>query len=309
MALTREEQLDAIERYYRSQVASAPSDEEELAIAEALLEAAERGHVVNDAGTGTLIVRSPELPVDADFLLDEGALRRQQLRRALPMTGLLLVAAVALVLLYGGASATPEEVAISTSATVPATLSTVTLTPTVTHTPSPTATAMPTPTSTPTPLAPEEVEVEVAPVKLDPDAILPVSLEVAGHYFAVVPTGLRDDAWAYAPEPDRVSWLAGSYVNVILGLPYTTANAHLLTAGLALSDTVALRTSVGAVNHYTVEARRSVGMYEIEAFRQHRAGLTLVLLGGQGESPGTRLIVHAVPAGADGEEVIAAQRP
>ena len=317
MALTKEEQLDAIERYYRSQVAGATSDEEELAIAQALLEAAERGHVVSDDGTKTLIVRSPEVPADAPFLVDEGALRRQELRRALPMAGVLLLALAAILLLYGG-SGTPSDTIIPTE-TVPAqvALSTATLTPTVTPTPSATPTGAPTfipmPTLIPTLLALEEVEVKIEPVKLDPNAVIPVSIEIAGRYFPVLPTGLRDDPsqssgqvlWAYATEPDQVSWLAGSYVNVVLGLPYTDTNADLLAGTLALSDTVTLRNSVAAVNRYTVVERRSVSIYEIEAFSQRRAGLTLVLLGGSDEDPDRRLVVRATLAETDGEEVVA----
>ena len=34
-------------------------------------------------------------------------------------------------------------------------------------------------------------------------------------------------------EPDQVSWLAGSYVNVLLGLPYTQQNLDALDGVLA----------------------------------------------------------------------------
>ncbi len=80
--------------------------------------------------------------------------------------------------------------------------------------------------------------------------MVPVSLEIAGRYFPVVPTGLRDGSWAYVTEPGQVSWLAGSTVNVVLGLPYTADNLDLLATTLALSDTLTLRNNVAGTNHY-----------------------------------------------------------
>ena len=159
------------------------------------------------------------------------------------------------------------------------------------------------PTHTPTPLPPEEVNVKPQPVKLEEGAVVPVSLEIAGWYFPVVPTGLRDGNWAYMTEADQASWLAGSYVNVILGLPYTEENLDLLASTLTLSDTLTLRNNVAGVNHYLVTERRLVDVFANEVFRQRRAGLTLVLLGGNEENPDRRLVIWAAPAG-DGEEVI-----
>ena len=310
------EELELIEQYYRHTVAWAPSDEEALALAQDLLEKAQRGFVVDDTGDRLIYASDPELPVDAEFLVDEGALRQQRLRRGLAIVGALLVALLALLLIYGGDSgSTPTPTPVATT-TVPIFLATQTLTPTPTGSPTPTATSFPTytptptptPTQTPTPLPPEEVEVKPQPVKLEEGAVVPVSLEIAGRYFPVVPTGLRDDHWAYMTEPDQVSWLAGSYVNILLGLPYTQQNLDLLPSTLAVSETLtisntlmanstlALRNSVGGINHYRVVDRHLVDVYAIEALGQRRAGLTLVLLGGNEESPDRRLVIWAVPA-------------
>ena len=146
--------------------------------------------------------------------------------------------------------------------------------------------------------------------------MVPVSLEIAGRYFPVVPTGLRDDHWAYMTEPAQVSWLAGSYVNVLLGLPYTQQNLDLIPHTLAVSDTLTisstliLRNNVGGVNGYEVVDRHLVDVYAIEILGQRRAGLTLVLLGGNEEAPDggpdRRLVVWAVPVGP-GEEVVTSQ--
>lgn len=314
------EELELIEQYYRQTVAWAPSDEEALAIAQDLLEKAQRGFVVDDTGDRLIYASDPELPVDAEFLVDEGALRQQRLRRGLAILGAFLVALLALLLIYGGDSAsTPTPTPVATTR-VPLFLVTQTLTPTPTGSPTPTATSFPTytptpthtPTQTPTPLPPEEVEVKPQPVKLEEGAVVPVSLEIAGRYFPVVPTGLRDDHWAYMTEPDQVSWLAGSYVNVLLGLPYTQQNLDLMASSLAVSDTLTtsstlvLRNSVGGINQYRVVDRHLADVYAIEVLGQRRAGLTLVLLGGNDENPDRRLVVWAIPARVE-EEVLTTQ--
>lgn len=311
-----EEERELIDQYYRQAVAWAPSDEEELAIAQELLQKARRGFVVDDTGDRLIYASDPELPVDAEFLLDGNALRQQRLRRALPIAGAVLLAVLAVFLVYGGDSGTPPRATPTATREVPIFLATQTLTPVPTSSPTPTATPTqpPTPTSvptqTPTPLPPEEVEIKPQPVKLEEGAVVPISLQIAGQYFPIVPTGLRDRNWAYMTDADqagtergeRISWLAGSYVNVILGLPYTPENLSLLASTLALSDTITLRNNVAGVNHYQVIDRGVVDVYAIEVLGQRRAGLTLVLLGGNEENPDRRLVIHAIPVEA-GEEV------
>ncbi|MBN1135326.1 MAG: hypothetical protein JXM73_02005 [Anaerolineae bacterium] len=308
-----DEERQICERYYSRAIADATSDEEELAIALHLLEEARHGAVVNDTGTALVyleLAQLENLPVDADFLIEDDQDLRQRLRANWP----LLAAFLALFTFALVRSATDPREAVPTAAVTAAAvyLPTMTLTPTptlvvtadptatprtATVTPSPAPTSPP--TETPTPATPKEVEVKPEPVELEPGAVIPVSLEVAGRYFPVVPTTLRDDTWAYLPDPDRISWLAGSYVNVVLGLPFTAENLDLVTGSLPLSDTLTVRTSVAGTNRYRVTGRTSVGVYEIEALSQRRAGLTLVLLGGNDEAPAgdrdRRLVVWAVP--------------
>jgi hypothetical protein len=105
---------------------------------------------------------------------------------------------------------------------------------------------------------------------------------------------------------ERISWLAGSYVNILVGLPYTQQSLDLMASTLTISDTLILRNSVGGLNHYRVVERRLVDVYAIEALGQRRAGLTLVLLGGNDENPDRRLVVWAVPLGLE-EEVVTTQ--
>ena len=303
--MSNDEERQLCESYYSRAIAGAASDEEELAIALALLEGAERGGVVNDAGTGLIYISEPEIAVDADYLLDEET-PRQRLRRIWPIMGAMAAVMLILLVRYGnwGGHAEPTPTLTATAVAIhlptmtltPMPTAPVTATPASTHTPAPTPPPLRTSTLTPTPAPAKEVEVKPEPVELEPGAVIPVSLEVAGRYFPVVPTTLRDEAWAYLPDPGQVSWLAGSYVNVVLGLPYSAENLDLVASTLALSDTVTLRSSVAGTNHYQLVERRSVGVYEIETLNQRRAGLTLVLLGGNEENPNSRLILWAVPA-------------
>lgn len=301
--------LQLCETFYAQKVAGAVTDQEELSIAQYLLEKARNGMVVNDQGTKLAYTNTPDLPTDADFLIeDRGGLdRRQRVRQALPIVAIVAVALTAIALLYGGGGKTVATPTPTVPAQVrPISLATQTLTPRPGLSPTATSTATPTPTptstGTPTPIPAKEVEVKPEPVKLDPDAVIPVSLEVAGQYLPIVPTTLRDDAWAYVADPGQISWLAGSYVNVVLGLPYSEANLDLLATSVHVSDTLTLRNNVAGVNIYQVVERGLVSVYEIEALGQRRAGLTLALVGGNDESPDRRLILWAVPVASGKEE-------
>jgi hypothetical protein len=296
-----EEELELCERFYSQAIAWATSDEEELAIAQDLLERAHRGFVVNDAGTDLVYARDPDLPPDADYLVDERPLQQQRLRTAAIIVGGFVLALLVVFLVYRQEPARDTDLPATSFATRQVFIPTQTLTPTPTS--FPTATATPThtpvpttlPTATPTPQPPEEIEIKPQPVKLDADAVIPVSLEIAGRYFPVVPTGLRDGTWAFVTDPGQVSWLAGSQVNIVLGLPYTPDNLKLVATTLTMSDTLILRNNVGATHQYQVVARHSVDVFAVEAFNQRRAGLTLALLGGNDEEPNRRLVVQAIP--------------
>ena len=99
------------------------------------------------------------------------------------------------------------------------------------------------------------------------------------------------DGRARAVQPDNLA-------NELLA----AENLDLVTATLALSDTLTLRSSVGGANTYQVVERGTASVYEIEALSQRRAGLTLVLLGGNEESPDRRIVVWAVPIEERDEE-------
>ena len=97
-----EEERELLEQYYRKAISGTASDEEELAIAQDLLEKAQRGFVVDDDGEKIVYASPPDLPVDADFLVDDADLRRERLRKAAPWAGAFAVALIVLLVVYGG---------------------------------------------------------------------------------------------------------------------------------------------------------------------------------------------------------------
>jgi hypothetical protein len=306
-----DEERELLEQYYRKAIAAVASDEEELAIAQDLLEKAQRGFVVDDDGEKLVYASPPDLPVDADFLVDQANLRRERLRKAAPWAGAFAVALIIILVVYGGGSGAPARSTPLPTMTVRVAIPTQTLTPsptaTSTATPTSTPTQTPTPMNTPTAVPPEEIPVKPVQVTLEPESLIPVSLEAAGRYFPVVPTGQRDGYWAFVPDPEQASWLAGTYVNVVLGLPYTSDNGKL-AASLSVSDTLTLRDNVAGTHAYCVAEKGTVGAYEIEALAQRRTGLTLVLLGGNDDGTDRRLVIWAAPVDTR-EEVIATPKP
>ena len=72
--------------------------------------------------------------------------------------------------------------------------------------------------------------------------------------------------------------------------------------GVAISDPLTLRNNFGGISQYRVVDRQLVDVYAIEVLGQRRAGLTLVLLGGNDENASRRRVIWAVPTQI-GEEV------
>src|SRR5512136_3404804 len=104
-----EEERELLEQYYRTAISGTASDEEELAIAQDLLEKAQRGFVVDDDGEKIVYASPPDLPVDADFLVDDADLRRELLRKAAPWAGAFAVALIVILVMYGGKSGAPSR--------------------------------------------------------------------------------------------------------------------------------------------------------------------------------------------------------
>ncbi|MCA9939991.1 MAG: DUF4352 domain-containing protein [Anaerolineales bacterium] len=118
----------------------------------------------------------------------------------------------------------------------------------------------------------------------------PMTLGVDGEQFGLraesVPTGER---W----QPQLVGtntavWVYGTVVNYVVGLA-DTAETRALMDGLAPGDLISLTTRGGAVSQFTFASRDIVPASSPDVFAQHTPGITLVLLGTEGDN---RLVVH-----------------
>jgi LysM repeat protein len=324
-----------LDKYYSQAIAGVTSDEDELLVAEDMLRRAQSGAVPDDAGAKTIVIDPRrKVPLDNPLLVKSAAsaLRQENLKRFLPLGGLIAVAIVVVSLINRGggkeeaamaaASGTPGGTVITGTVTLTAT-PTPTLTPTSVPTPfdtaTPTATVAPTPTDTPSPLpnatpTPMVIAYERTPVSVEPSQsmiIWPVTIEIKERIFPVAITGLTDEGrlWGYAPEDNRISWLAGSWVNVILGLPFSFSNLELLES-LEINDPLMIRDNHAVIHRFKISDVRVVEQHQIETLRQKEAGLTLVLLNQNvGEHEGDRLIAKAIPERLVGETGEFSTRP
>ena len=322
-----------LDKYYSQAIAGVTSDEDELLVAEDMLRRAQSGAVPDDAGAKTIVIDPRrKVPLDNPLLVKSAAsaLRQENLKRFLPLGGLIAVAIVVVSLINRGggeeeaamaaASGTPGGTVITGTVTLTAT---PTLTPTSvptpfdTATPVPTATVAPTPTDTPSPpphATPMVIAYERTPVSVEPSQsmiIWPASIEIKERIFPVAITGLTDEGrlWGYAPEDNRISWLAGSWVNVILGLPFSFSNLELLES-LEINDPLMIRDNHAVIHRFKISDVRVVEQHQIETLRQKEAGLTLVLLNQNvGEHEGDRLIAKAIPERLVGETGEFSTRP
>ena len=85
----------------------------------------------------------------------------------------------------------------------------------------------------------------------------------------------------------NVEWVFGTLVNYLIGLPNTSENKDLLQA-LSEADKIALELSDGQTVGFKFDAQQLVSPDNKEIFTQQHPGLTLILLGNDGEQ---RLVV------------------
>ena len=118
----------------------------------------------------------------------------------------------------------------------------------------------------------------------------PVTLSLAGNEFLVQSQALATDGvWSPATEDtDTAVWVYGTIVNYIIGVPDTQENRTLLEQ-LAPGDEMVLTTQSGTEYTFTFNSRNTVPTSNRDVFAQNMPGITLVLLGSEGQE---RLVVH-----------------
>ncbi|MCA9921735.1 MAG: DUF4352 domain-containing protein [Anaerolineales bacterium] len=118
----------------------------------------------------------------------------------------------------------------------------------------------------------------------------PVTLALGNQSFAVQTQAVAaDQVWSpNLADEETAVWVYGSIVNYIVGLSRTDENQALLE-GLQPGDEIALTTRGGINYTFTFDSRRTVSTANRDVFAQNMPGITLLLLGGEGNE---RLVVN-----------------
>ncbi len=95
--------------------------------------------------------------------------------------------------------------------------------------------------------------------------------------------------WAISADSANGEWVFGSLVNYLVGLPGTQENKDLLQA-LSEADKITVEKSDGQTLEFKFGERKLVAPDDKGVFTQQRPGLTLLLLGADGEQ---RMVVTA----------------
>jgi hypothetical protein len=118
----------------------------------------------------------------------------------------------------------------------------------------------------------------------------PVTLSLPGQQFNVQTQLIgADGTWTPATDdPETAVWVYGSIVNYVLGVPDSDENRTLLEA-LAPGDEMTLATRGGTRFTFSFNSRTTELVTNRDVFAQTTPGITLVLLGSEGNE---RLVVN-----------------
>ncbi len=134
--------------------------------------------------------------------------------------------------------------------------------------------APPTPSPLPPTVAPTQAAV---PIISDPQQGMLRSVEFAGQTYRVEPTEIVAD-WEFSDQPGVASWITGTVINYIVGLPYNPTNAALFQKAKQ-ADAVRLTVANGQVLTFQVTSIMRVATTNISVMAQDHPGVTLLLLG------------------------------
>ncbi|MEM9955375.1 MAG: hypothetical protein AAF846_27475 [Chloroflexota bacterium] len=159
---------------------------------------------------------------------------------------------------------------------------TPTPTATMTFTPSPTPTITPTPTTTPIALIESDSFIEAGdgrdrdwfPVQVQvrrPDEIQP-------RVFIVQERAIDLTEWSFDNNPDVASWISGTVVRPVFGIPYSETNERFLNSLLSGTE-FSIRMNTGSELQYTFSSAQELGREDTSLFRQNQPGIVLVLIG------------------------------
>ena len=84
--------------------------------------------------------------------------------------------------------------------------------------------------------------------------------------------------WSFDPNPDVASWISGTLVRPIFGIPYSESNSDFMESLISGTQFV-IRMNTGSELVYTFSEGRELGREDTSLFRQDRPGIVLVLIG------------------------------
>jgi hypothetical protein len=138
-----------------------------------------------------------------------------------------------------------------------------------------------------TPTAPPATETAPPPTPAPTQAAVPVvsnpqeavlqSVAIAGQIYRVEPTEIVAD-WKFSDQPGVASWISGTVINYIVGLPYSATNAALFQK-TKQADSIRLTVANGQVLTFRVAAIQRVATTDTQVMAQDHPGVTLLLLG------------------------------
>ncbi len=112
---------------------------------------------------------------------------------------------------------------------------------------------------------------------------LPISLSVGTQIFPITPVLPERGRWPVPIEDgNHAVWIYGTIVNYVVGLPYTTTTAELLSS-LQESSRMTLTLSNGTLLVFNSPQSQKFPIDDISPMTQTHPGLTLVMLGESGQ--------------------------
>ncbi len=119
----------------------------------------------------------------------------------------------------------------------------------------------------------------------------PTSLAMKGLEFRVLPYVVQEDGeWRYpAGQSGTAVWIYGTIINYVFGIEHTEANEAMLDS-LAAGSAITMTTTSNRVYRFGFAGREEVVSPGPDLLAQTQPGLTLITLGGKGD---THLVVYA----------------
>ncbi len=119
--------------------------------------------------------------------------------------------------------------------------------------------------------------------------LVPQKLYLRDRTFDITPVAVQKGKWPTGNGDSSATWVFGTLVNYLIGLPNTAENRDLMQA-LSAADKITLELSDGQTVDFKFDAQQLVAPDNQDIVSQKHPGLTLVLLG---DDSNQRLVVTA----------------